>query len=284
MKNIACIEITKRLCSPKQSTLVEVGKRYYIKGEDNLKDGTKVIIVNHPTKKKETLRINEKRFRWRKISVEQLKEESFRKTVAADVKRIKEAFSVQEQIQIAIIPIIIAHLAWIYAMQVAQMCAENRIEELKKVVRCVRMLRNEYLNELMKDLRQGQITHLEKQAEVFMNEYEYHFTIFFFSINREMLAKMPDTHLAEMRSKAIAAMCMIKLLDEHNAEMDQLISKKTAQSKANVRMPIIDALYDCMDACASVNNEFNIENNDIVLSTRIIRQKLKQATVDVDLR
>lgn len=78
------IEITARKCSEKQSPLIEVGKSYICKGVSSLKDGTTVIEVVHPTKKKQTLRVNALRFDWQILTDEMKFEREFREGVRKD--------------------------------------------------------------------------------------------------------------------------------------------------------------------------------------------------------
>lgn len=82
------IEITARKCSEKQSPLIEVGKSYICKGVSSLKDGTTVIEVVHPTKKKQTLRVNALRFDWQILTDEMKFEREFREGVRKDTEKM----------------------------------------------------------------------------------------------------------------------------------------------------------------------------------------------------
>lgn len=275
------IEITARHYSEKVSPLLRVGNFFMVKNIAFLSDKTPVLEVAHPKRKKAVLRANAARFEWRIISPETIKEDAFRKEVAEETSKLLTDFTKEEQINIAFVPLIFNHIAWIYAMKAVQISVNDRIEMLKKVTRGIRKLRADYEREVSKDLDYRHQKHVEDETERFVSEYQYNFTILYFSVIRELDKKMPDYDHKEMRAYAIISMLMIKFVDEHNKRMDALIASKLGKSRPSVRMQVMDALYACMDAYASVSPAFDYSFADIKSSMEIIRCKLNQIEFEI---
>ncbi len=247
-----------------------------MKGIAALKDGTPVIEVVHPTRKKAILRASTAKFGWKAITIEALQEEQFKKEVAKDTSKLITEFSKEEQINIAFVPLIFNHIAWIYAMKAVQGSVDNRIEILKKVTRAVRMLRKNYEQEVSKDLDFQHQKHLESETERFISSFQKDFIILYFSVNRELMKKCPDYPYEELRTNAIVSMLMIRHVDKHNKRMDKLVASRLGKSKDSIRMPIMDALYSCMDAFAGKIDDFDFSNHDIQLSMDIIENDIKK--------
>ena len=275
------IEITARRCGEKQSPLLEVGTRFVTKGIDELKDGTPVIEVMHPKRRKATLRVSTDKFSWKTVSLDDMEEERFKKDVSEDSARLAAEFSKKEQTSIAFVPLIINHMAWNYVMKAVRISVDNRIDILKKVTRAVRKLRQDYADELAKDLDLRHQEHIESEAERFMGEFGRDFTILYFSVNQEFKRKMPTFPYGEMRTYSIIAMLMIRLADEHNRSMDTLIRSRLGHAANSIRMPVMDALYSCMDAYAGEVGRFDFNDRDIRLATKIIYNKLISTGFDI---
>lgn len=275
------VEITARHCGAKVSPLLQTGEMFTVKNLASLGDGTPVLEVAHPKRKNAVLRVNAARFEWRVVTPGDLKERAFTKEVAAEAKRLLSDFTREEQINIAFVPLIFNHIAWVYAMQAVQMCADQRIDELKKVTRCVRQLRKAYMDEVCKDLDLKHQGHVERETERFMAEFHHDFTILYFAVNGEMKRKMPDCRYDEMRTLAVMSMLMVRFVDEHNKRMDALIASRLGGSKPSLRMPVMDALYACMDAYASVSDDFDYGFTDIETSMEIIRLRLQEIEFEI---
>lgn len=264
------IEITARHCGDKVSPLLQIGIRFVVRNVSELKDGTEVIEVAHPTRKKSVLRMNAMRFEWKRFSFEDLREEQFKKDIANDTLRLLSEFTFEEQINIAFVPLIFNHLAWIYAMKAVQKGADYRVDMLKKITRRVRALKVEYEREVSKDLDIRHQKHIEDETERFMSEYAKDFMILYFSVNREFKKKMPDYPYDDLRTYAIVSILMIRHVDEHNGRMDELIASRLGDSKESVRMPIMDELNTCMEAFAGEMGKFDYSNADVQLAMRVI--------------
>lgn len=209
-------------------------------------------------------------------SFAEIREEQFKRDVAESTSKLISEFTTEEQIQIAFVPLIFNHIAWVYAMKAVQKSVDYRIELLKKITRAVRMLRKEYEQEVSKDLDYRHQKHLESETERFMDEFQRDFTILYFSVNQEFKREMPNYPYDDLRTYAIMSMLMIRFVDEHNKRMDKLIVSRLGKSKDSVRMPIMDALHDCMDAFAGEVGKFDYSNKDVVMAMRVIANDIKK--------
>lgn len=275
------IEITARRCSDKQSPLVEVGKSYICKGVSTLKDGTMVVEIAHPKKKKATLRVNALRFDWQILMEEIKMERAFKDGVKQDTERMMKAFTQREHIQMAFIPLIFADLAFHYADRCRRYAADNRIEILKKLGRAYDDLKRSYQDQVNKDLdikHQRQVSHEMKR---FMSEYSNDFTIMWYSINSEFKREMPDYPYSDMRTDAICGIQMIDLLYENNKNMDKLIAERLKEKRQSIHDPKIDALRSILDAYAGEVGKFNYQNQDVELSKKIILRRVNEIEFEI---
>lgn len=90
------IEITGRLCSGKLQPGVRVGARAFVRREDRLRDGTRVLVLASPEKEGKTLRVNAKRFSWREITMDTLLEERRERETRRDQELVRGALTLQE--------------------------------------------------------------------------------------------------------------------------------------------------------------------------------------------
>ena len=106
------IEITKRLCARKLQPDVKVGMRAFVRREDRLRDGTRVLVLASPEKEGKTLRVNAKRFQWREITMDTLLEERRERETRRDQELVMvtgyHGRSCQDARDAAL-------LAWVYA-------------------------------------------------------------------------------------------------------------------------------------------------------------------------
>lgn len=276
------IEITEKNVSDKAQPLVTVGARFIVKNIiEPFNRHPLVLEVKHPKRKKATLRVSAKRFKWRIITPEVLHEEALKRECKESAKHLVEDFTEAEQVQIAFVPLIFNHIAWHYAMKAVGKAAEYHVELLKKITREVRSLKGEYQNEVKRDLDYKHIQRLEAGADKFIERFAKDFTIMYFSVNREFKSKMPTYPFDDLRTYAIMSMLFIKYVDEHNKRMDALIASRLGNSKESIRMPIMDRLYTYMEAMAGDAGKFNYDNADIKLCMKIFQNNASKIEFDI---
>lgn len=264
------VEITARHCSDKVSPRLRVGQRYIVMNTATLKDGTPVVEVAHPTRKRDVLRMNAVRFDWKAVTPESLRNECFNERVTETAEKMLSEFTRDEQMRIAFVPLIFNHIAWIYAMKAAQKSADYRVDMLKKTTRRVRELRLEYEREVEKELGRDLRRLVEEQTERFMAEFQRDFTILYFTVNQEFKKKMPTWPYDDLRTYAIISMLVIRFADDYNRRMDKFVASRVGQVKSRVRMPIMDALHTCMDAYAGEVGRFNYGDANVKMAMNVI--------------
>lgn len=191
-----------------------------------------------------------------------------------ETKRIQEVFTLREQMLIAFFPCVISEIVWHYVDEVLASCAENKISILKKICRSVKELKEEYYLCERESLDYHHRKMLKQQTERFLDEYGYNFMTLFFSVNNEFKKEMPDYPYDTMRTKAIIAMLFIRLLDEHNRDMDKLIMRKMREQKNSVRTPLMGKLYTCMDSIAGEVGKFDFKDRNVCTAMKVISNKL----------
>lgn len=178
-------------------------------------------------------------------------EAQFKKQVHDDTMNMLETFTFRENMDIAFVPLIITEVAWHYALKVVKYAADNRIDEVKKLSRTVRTLREEYISTCRKDLDNKHIEKMVKAAENFVSLCSKDFMLLYFSLNNELKKRWADYAFLDMRTDACIAMIVLQLLKQHNKRMNDLMERKLGCDVPSYRNPINDKLWDCMEAYAS---------------------------------
>ena len=168
-------------------------------------------------------------------------ERQFKKLVADNTERMLETFTWEENMMIAFVPLIISKVAWVYAEKVLAYCAAHRLSEYKKHGRVVKMLRQEYLDTLAKDLDRRHVRHIETQTEQFIEEINHHLTILWLQANTYIknAAGYEITH-DTMRTDAMVAILMVRYLKAHDNRMNAIIEAKMGHSESITNPQMID--------------------------------------------
>lgn len=206
-------------------------------------------------------------------------EEQFKQQVHDDTLTMLQTFTFRENMNIAFVPLIITEVAWHYALKVVKFAADNRIDEVKKLSRTVRTLREEYISTCRKDLDNKHIEKLEIAANEFVALCRMDFTVLFYSLNNELKKQWSDYAYLDMRTDACIAMIILQLLKEHNRRMDSLMASKLGRDVPKYRNPINDKLWDCMEAYASPC-KFKFDGH-VETSMKIIRNKFDKIDFEV---
>lgn len=206
-------------------------------------------------------------------------EDRFKKQIKDDVHTMLETFTWKENMMIAFVPLIISHIAFIYADKAVRYCADNRIPETIKLSRAVKHIKQEYLNSLKQDLDARHIERINEQTEMFCEEYSYDFTILWFSVNGEYKRRFKDSSLNNMRTDAYISILMCRFLVEHNKRMDKIIEAKMGFAQS-IKNPYLDKLETCMDAYCGNDVIENTPNINACMA--IFKHNLDKIEFDVD--
>ena len=170
-----------------------------------------------------------------------MSEARFKELARRDAQTMLDTFTWEENMMIAFVPLIISKVAWVYAEKVLAYCAEHRLSEYKKNGRVVKMLRQEYIDTLCKDLDRRHVRHIETQTEQFMDEINHHLTILWLQANTYIknAAGYDMTH-DTMRTDAMVAILMVRYLKAHDNKMNAIIEAKMGHSESITNPQMID--------------------------------------------
>ena len=206
-------------------------------------------------------------------------EEMFKRKMHDDTLVMLKTFTFEENMNIAYVPIIITEVAWYYAMKVVKYAADNRIPDTIKLSRSVRALREEYLNNCRKDLKEKHLDQMRKAAEEFIGECQMDFLLLFYSMNNELKKQWPDYPHLDMKTDACIAIVILQVLKDHNERMDELMSDRLGNDVPSYRNPINDKLKEYMKAYAApCKFEFS---GHVETSMKIIRKKFGKIDFNV---
>lgn len=208
-----------------------------------------------------------------------IKEAEFKKQIKSDVGKMLKTFTWSENMMIAFVPLVISHLAWMYAEKVLHYCAEHRISETLKLGRAVKHVREEYLNVLKKDLDVRHLDRINEQTERFHDVYKNDFIILDLSVDAAYMKQYPKAKYREMRVDAYIAILLCRFLVKHNRRMDKVIEAKIGATQS-IQDPNMKKLETCMDAyCGDyvIKDTANIE-----ACMRILQNNINAIEFEVD--
>lgn len=206
-------------------------------------------------------------------------EQKFKGQVKSDVRNMLETFTWKENMMIAFVPLVISHLAWMYADKVMKYCADNRIPETIKLSRAVKHVRQEYLYSLKVDLDSAHIRRIEEQTEQFFTLYAHDFTILWWCVNGQYKKQFPDCGLKDMKTDAFIGVLMCRFLVEHNKRMDKIIQVKMGNGQS-IKNPYMDKLETCLDAYCG-NQVIECDDN-INACMKILEKNINDIDFEID--
>lgn len=204
----------------------------------------------------------------------------FKKQVKNDVHTMLETFTWKESMMIAFVPLVISHIAWVYAWKVLDYCKEHRIPETLKLSRAVKHVRDEYIQSIAKDLDAAHIRRVEQQTEQFIQLYDKDFTILWWGVNAQYKRQFPKDTLISMKTDAFIAVLMCRFLIQHNKRMDKIIAAKMGQANS-ISNPYMDKLETCMDAYCG-DQVIECDNN-INLCLKVFEKNINAIEFDVEV-
>ena len=261
---------------------VKVGTVYHVHAVEHSSTGATVLVVESKDTKKGTMRINSQRFSWQVVNfgdvVKQSKEEKFRQQVKTDVERILEAFTYDEHLQITYVPLVLNEIAWHWAYKAMQLAASNRVQDLKKLGRVLKELRQHYERTVCKDLLPSDLNTIQQQAQQFIADNTYNFQIQFYTISNVFSKQFGKCEFEEMRVYALMSQLAILCSDAHNKRCDELMRERLGKVQAAVRMPAMDSLYTGIQCyVGEIPQPFDFADENVQMCLGIMRNTLLKA-------
>lgn len=271
------IRITSR--NTKLQQHVKLGDIYNVLATDTTGKGATVLVVANKQMKYGEMRINDQRFGWERVTMQQLaaekQEAQFKQAVKTDVERILHAFTVEEHLQITFVPLVLNEIAWQFALKAIALGARDRVSDLRKLSRVLKELRLHYERVVCKDLQPSDLKRLQAQSLEFMQEHAYHFQIMFYTASNVFSKQYGRLPFEEMRVNALLSMLIIQYTDEHNKRCDKMLEQRLGKIQAAVRMPDMDSLYSGMDAyTGELPQPFNFADSNLQMCLGIMRNNL----------
>lgn len=271
------IRITSR--NTKLQQHVKLGDIYNVLATDTTGKGATVLVVANKQMKYGEMRINDQRFGWERVTIQQLaaekQEAQFKQAVKTDVERILHAFTVEEHLQITFVPLVLNEIAWQFALKAIALGARDRVSDLRKLSRVLKELRLHYERVVCKDLQPSDLKRLQAQSLEFMQEHAYHFQIMFYTASNVFCKQYGRLPFEEMRVNALLSMLIIQYTDEHNKRCDKMLEQRLGKIQAAVRMPDMDSLYSGMDAyTGELPQPFNFADSNLQMCLGIMRNNL----------
>ena len=271
------IRITSR--NTKLQQHVKLGDIYNVLATDTTGKGATVLVVANKQMKYGEMRINNQRFGWERVTMQQLaaekQEAQFKQAVKTDVERILHAFTVEEHLQMTFVPLVLNEIAWQFALKAIALGARDRVSDLRKLSRVLKELRLHYERVVCKDLQPSDLKRLQAQSLEFMQEHAYHFQIMFYTASNVFCKQYGRLPFEEMRVNALLSMLIIQYTDEHNKRCDKMLEQRLGKIQAAVRMPDMDSLYSGMDAyTGELPQPFNFADSNLQMCLGIMRNNL----------
>jgi hypothetical protein len=184
-------------------------------------------------------------------TLHEIMEADFQRSVTTDTRAIIERMTTEEQMNIAFVPLIISHLAWVYADKALDIARREKVAELKPLSRKVKELRTDYIHMLQGDLNAMHIRGIEDETERFLNLCNYDFTVFYYTVNNEVKRVAPELQYNEIITYAFISVLMVRALRHHNNEVNALLLERLGPDKESVTNPFLVALETLMLACTN---------------------------------
>ncbi len=206
----------------------------------------------------------------------ELQEKAFRESVAESTKKMMEKLTIDEQMRVSFVPLVITQLAWLYADKAMACAARDKVSILKKLSRTLKMVHQKYNDELRCELDYKHLQNVMKQTGMCIGEISRDLTILYFSVNQEFKRSTPEYPYDEQRTYAIISTLFIDLLEAYNLEMDKLLAEKLQDENLvpSIVPPLIQHLRTGMVAFAGVEGKFNYEEQNVVTAMKVIRNRI----------
>lgn len=193
--------------------------------------------------------------------------------IKKDAETMLNTFTLQENMMIAFIPLIISHIVWIYTEKVLKYCSANRISDFKKLCRDVKALRQLYYNDMRSYLDDNHIKKIELQTEEFVNTHSHDFNILWWQINGIIKLANPDILHDVMLTDVEFALFIIKALAEHNNKFNNLVQSRIDGAGRTSISPIILDLAQLLRRYIPKGFSF-VENSQTELCKLIFNKNL----------
>lgn len=168
------------------------------------------------------------------------------KKVETDGQLLDAYFTREERLRMAYVPLVVTESIWEYVDKVTAYCASHRIDVVKKLTRAVKMMKKDYYAWLHTTIDSDHIKRANACAQQFKKDFLRDMFIMWFTINGELKKKHPDSPDQDMRTDALCAMLLVRVVKKFCADVDDEIKARMgiAVSTINPKIKNLDTIMD----------------------------------------
>lgn len=211
-------------------------------------------------------------------SLDNIRESAFYNICKSNARAMVQELTQVERMQVSFIPCVITQLAWHYAYQ-AMECAKNeRVEDVKKLCRCLKVIYEDYIRDIKQFLSFDCIKQIEDTSNEILQDLSMDMLKFYFAVNNEFKRVYPNEKYDRMRSYALMGELLIELLVDHNKDMNKFLLSKFENPNLEAQKihRNTEALRTGLVEFSTVGKEFNFENQSIQIGLSVIKKKLQE--------
>jgi hypothetical protein len=159
---------------------------------------------------------------------------------------LDDVFTMEERLRMAYAPVVVAESIWYYVDRVLDYCRVNRISEVKKLSRAVKMVKDSYYDFLRGSIDREHLARAKEAAAAFQDKFSWQMQLTWFTVNGELLKLYPDMLYREMRSDAHCAVLLVRVLKSFCRDVDRDIERRThvRADALNPKIGNLDAIMD----------------------------------------
>ena len=162
-------------------------------------------------------------------------------------ERLRSRLTLKEQYDVVFTPLILGHLAWLFAWRAQRYCRERRLEGFKKASREVDRLRNLYVTDAEpRALSPKEREAVEKSAMELVEQMDRDLRILWYSVNGAILRDYPDLDHDVMRTDAYISILMALMLRDHENKVSRMLADRFGCDARDLMNPHIEALAEVM--------------------------------------
>lgn len=159
-------------------------------------------------------------------TIQSTPEEEFQQKVKTSTELMLKNLTVEEQMKVAFVPIVINQIIFSFAEMVTNYAATHRLEKFKKTSREIKRIKQDYYSEISKDLDNRHTQKVFDDTGMFLAECESDFNIMFFSINGELKRNYPNIEHDELYTYIFITLLMSKFLDDYIRRTNEIVKEK----------------------------------------------------------
>ena len=189
------------------------------------------------------------------------------------VEDMMKMFTLEESLQMAYIPSILAEVAFRYIEQIHAISRDKRLDN-KKECRIIRECVKEYQYTLYNGIRKDTLDNLFSQIGKFFDLVSWDITTLYYSINQELKSRHPELNEYEFLTYLNMVIAIIDYMRSFERKMDKIIQERAKRPYASITNPNITRIRS---VCGNLAKQYHIDFTPTInLAMTIIGKKLNE--------